>query len=112
MVLVYPAPGATAVPDGTSALYAAAPSPLPTGNQYDVDLQGPPAYGAQYTATFTHVAASAVPSPAASPGFANPVYYETQLAASLSSATTFAAYFNDQGSNCVPSASLGTFSTQ
>jgi len=114
LMQVYPAPGATAVPDTTSAIYVAVPSPLPGGNAYDLYVVGPPSYGAQYTRGFSQVTPQQVPSPAATPSYANPVYYVTQLSAPLQPASVFQVYFNDQGSQCTPQlgAALGAFTTQ
>jgi hypothetical protein len=110
IVLAYPAPGATAVPNTLAKIYVAAPIGLGSSTSYALYLLGPGG-GFEYTNPFTAVAASAVPTPAATPGFANPQYYVSTLTAALSPATEYAVYFNDTANGCTPNVSLGSFTT-
>jgi hypothetical protein len=112
LVLIYPAPGATSVPVGTNAVYVAAPQSLGPSTTYDLAVLGPGGSGSN-TNTFSSVSASAVPSPAASPGFANPHYYvSAPIGFPLSPATEYAVYFNDTANFCTPNVVLGNFTTQ
>jgi hypothetical protein len=111
IALIYPAPGATAVPNTISVIYVAAPQSLGTSTTYGLALLGPAGY-VQNTNTFTAVSASAVPSPAASPGFGNPHYYQSSLVAPLSPTTEYSVDFNDTANFCTPNVSLGDFTTR
>lgn len=108
-VMVYPIPGATGVPDETQTIYVASQSGQLANGSYGTAI-APPNGGSTYNGgNFVKVAAGAVPSPAASPGFSNPVYYASSIGG-LSAGSTYAIGFN-QNVNCVP-VNLGSFTTK
>jgi hypothetical protein len=111
IVLVYPAPNATGVPNTIGIIYVAAPQSLGSSTTYALALLGPAGSG-ENTNPFTAVAASAVPTPSASPSFSNPHYYQSTLTAPLSPSTEYAVQFNDTANFCTPNVSLGDFTTQ
>jgi hypothetical protein len=110
--LIYPAPGATKVPDALSELVFAASSPLPSSWGAAVNtsssLNGSvPTYNGLQT-----ISASQVPTPSATPAFANPVYQAIPLVNSLPSGATIYVWLNNTASNCTPAGPLGSFQTQ
>ena len=108
-VLVYPAPGATAVPDSIPLVIVGSTSAIPAGwSVAAVTNTGQGAIGTQFT-----VAPTPLPSPNQTPSFANPVYQSSSVNASPPFAgTVVTVYLNNLNSSCVPSVPLGTFTTQ
>jgi hypothetical protein len=110
VVLVYPAPGATAVPDNFGLVVLGSTTTLPTSYQAYV-------YNTTTNNGFLFNAVSIppnpLPTPNATPSFANPIYQ-----ASGNPGTTFVAgstinvYLNNANSTCVPQNSLGSFTVQ
>jgi hypothetical protein len=111
IVLIYPAPGASAIPSTIGAVYVAAPIGLGGSTSYGATIVGPGG-GSENTNTFTSVQQSAIPTPAATPSFSNPHYYQATLTAPLAPATEFEVYFNDTANFCQPNVALGGFTTQ
>jgi hypothetical protein len=102
--LVYPAPGATAVPDAIQQVIVAANTAFPS--TWDATL------GQVAGGTFA-VVQPPFPSPTATPSFANPVFEESTFPNTvLPSQTTVSVYLNDLGSNCLPAGPIGSFTTQ
>jgi len=122
--LVYPAPNSTANATSLSQVAVATSGTLPSdwtsGNGWDIELN--------YTATgaypghalgqaFATTSLSAIPTPNATPSFANPSYWQSSFSYSanantpLPPGTLVTATLNDLNSNCYPGVSLGTFST-
>jgi hypothetical protein len=108
-VLVYPAPGATAVPGTFGQVIVASTTALPS--KYDVLVTDAVSPGGVLGGSFT-TASPPFPSPNATPSFANPQYQSSSFAG-----LTFAAgqgvtvYLNDPNSGCAPIGPIGTFST-
>ena len=105
MQLVYPAPGATNVPDQPGSIVVAFSSQMgawemllqSTGAPVDIGPLGPPP--------------SPMPSPAATPFFANPVYYGV-AAPHLDAATAYTVDLKETTLPCIPVSSLGSFTTR
>jgi hypothetical protein len=107
--LVYPANGATGIPDniagvifgstnGLSGSYQAYLLPAGSSTFFQFDLVAP--------------APSPLPTPDTLPSFANPIYQESASAGQiLPAATQITVYLNDSNSNCNATAS-GSFTTQ
>ena len=109
MALAYPVPGASGVPDSPGQVVIAASTALP--NSWQVVLQFP--YGGLLPEDLLNtVAPAAVPTPYATPSFANPVYQSSGLTSALPAATTVNVLLNNQASNCNSFPSVGTFTTQ
>jgi len=95
---IYPINGSTNVPDSTQVVYVA--SSVALGSQYQNAVLPPGGY-LQSGNQFSQVPLSQVPTPRATPGFANPIYYQTAVG-TLSSASTWTFYLNNTNSNCQP----------
>ena len=108
-VLVYPAPGATAVPDGLTQVVVGSTSAIPSG--WGVLLIAPATGLGVQSAPFG-VAPTPLPTPNQTPTFANPVYQSATFSALNISGSAITVYFNNLNSNCIPSALIGSFSTQ
>jgi hypothetical protein len=109
VALAYPAPGATAVPDSPGQVVIAASSPLP--NSWQVVLQFP--YGGLAPEGLLNtIAPGAVPTPFATPTFANPAYQSSGLTSALPAAATINVLLNNQASNCNSFPQIGSFTTQ
>ncbi len=111
--LIYPIPGATGVPDSPQQIVFAVGTPLPS--VWDAYL-APSSSGNNggYTAGLQTITASQIPSPHATPSFANPVYQSVTLGGSLAPPTgaTWYVWINDTGGNCAPLGPLGSFTIQ
>ncbi len=109
--LVYPAPGATAVPITTQQMVVALNAQLPN---YTWDLTLTYSAGTAYTAnTLAPIAASQLPPGSATTTIPNPVYEQVQLIAQLPSAVTLQVGLNNLSTNCTPLKIPGaTFTTQ
>ncbi len=108
VALAYPAPGATAVPDNVGQIVVASSPALP--NTWQVVLQVGNALG--YESVLNPIPQSSVPTPYATPGFANATYESSGLSGSLPSATTITVLLNDEGSSCNTYPSIGSFTTR
>jgi hypothetical protein len=109
--LVYPAPGATAVPVTTQMMVVALNAQLPN---YTWDLALKYSGGTALTAnTLAPIAASQLPPGSGTTTIPNPVYEEVQLIAQLPSAVTLTVGLNNLATNCTPLYIPGaTFTTQ
>lgn len=107
-VLVYPAPGATAVPDAFGQIVVASNVAMP--NTWDVAVYT--AAGGGATGAGFQAASPPFPTPNASPTFANPVYQSSSFVGTDIPGSTVAVYLNELDSNCTPSVEIGTFTTQ
>jgi hypothetical protein len=122
--LVYPVPSSTGNPTSLSAVVVATSGTLPptwmTGNGWDIELN----YSAtgSYPGTalggeFAAVSYSAIPTPNATPSFANPSYYQSTFSYAsnantpLPPGTVITATLNNLNSNCYPGVTIGTFGT-
>ena len=106
--LVYPAPGATGIPDTFSQVAIATQGALPA--TFDVAI-----VASSNVVLFGSVlpAASPLPSPAATPPFGGPTYLtSTNPGVTFASGTTLTAQLNDLNSSCTPGTVLGTFTVQ
>jgi hypothetical protein len=106
LALVYPAPGATAIPDNFGQIVIGAAAALPpTWNAVTVSPIATAGWG-----NFTN-ASPPFPTPNATPPFANPVYQSSAVSGTFVSETV-SVYVNDTSSNCAPYGPLGSFTTQ
>jgi hypothetical protein len=112
--LIYPIPGATGVPDSPQQLVFAVGTALSgvAWNAYISNASNGSGSASEYTNPLETISASQVPSPSATPSFANPVYQSSTLGTSLPAATTFYVWINNYSGNCTPDGPLGSFTTQ
>ena len=117
--VLYPQPGATAVPATLTTIYVATSGVFPSdsNNAWDTEIVGPPTYGVQFTAQFAATTASALPTGSATPSMANPLYYATALSNALVTGSGFSVYINNlNDAACYAvgtgATALSTFSTQ
>ncbi len=110
--MVYPIPGATGVPDNPQQFVFVVAAPLPTYNAIFNSVNSLSGGFATY-ATMATITPGQVPSPAATPAIANPVYQSITLPRGLSpSGSTWYVWVNDTTSNCTPLGPLGSFTIQ
>ncbi len=113
--MIYPIPGATGVPDAPQQIVFAVASPLPNfWNLYISNASNGNGSVNGYTnAGMQTITAGQVPSPSATPSFANPVYQSVTLSGALTpAATTWYVWINDTNGNCTPAGPVGSFTTQ
>jgi hypothetical protein len=109
--LVYPAPGATAVPVTASQIVIAVNAPLPNYT-WNLFLTWP--NNAAYTANpLAVIAASQLPPGSATTTIPNPTYESVQLVAQLPAGTTIGTALNNATTNCTPATITGgSFTTE
>ena len=111
--MLYPIPGATGVPDNPQQLVFAASSPLPS--TYNAVVNNANTLNGNQlptAATVKVIQASQVPSPSATPSFANPTYESISLLNGFSAQQTIYVWLNDTASSCTPLGPVGSFTTQ
>ncbi len=109
-ILVYPAPGATGIPDNFGVVVLGSTAGLPSGFQAYVVNDT-----TQNAVLFNVVGAppNPLPTPNAVPSFANPVYQASgNPGTAFVAGSTISVYLNNVNSGCVPSVSLGSFRVQ
>ncbi len=108
VALAYPAAAASGVPDNPGQIVVAASPALP--NTWQVVLQ----FGnvLAYESVLNPIPQGSVPTPYATPGFANPTYESSGLSGALPSGTQITVLLNNEASACNAYPSLGTFTTQ
>ena len=105
--VLYPIPGATAVPASTVQIVFAISSPLPGwGAAWSTNTN------ANYGLAFQTISAGQVPSPSATPSFANPIYVSSTLTTGLPAASVVGVFLNNLNSNCIPVSANASFTTQ
>jgi hypothetical protein len=111
--LVYPAPGATAVPDNIAQIVIAVSTPL-TPNTYNLSLTALNNGGGSALTYYplSQIAASQLPAGSASTTIPNPTYEQVSLINSLPAATQIQTAINIPTSNCTPQTVSGTFTTK
>lgn len=107
--LVYPAPGATAVPDQFGQVIIGASPALPSS--WNVVLVRSSTGGSLGGNTFTG-APQPLPTPNAIPAFANPVYQSSSFGSLVFGGLVLQVYLNNTASNCTPMGPIGSFTTQ
>jgi hypothetical protein len=109
VVLVYPAPNATAIPDNFPGIVFGASTSFSTTAQALLVQSGsttPIALGA------VGVAPTPLPTPNAIPTFGTPTYAESAANGFILAATTvYSVYYNDYSSSCTP-ALVGSFTSK
>ena len=111
-VLVYPAPGATGIPDNVSVIVLGSTAALP--GAYGTLLVN---NSSQNSVFFNQVAAAPnpLPLPNAIPSFANPVYQSSgnpQGSVTFVAGSSVSVYLNNTSGACTPTLLLGTFTVQ
>lgn len=113
--LLYPQPGASAIPDNLSQIVIAVSSPLPI-NTFNMALIGNNNVGTLLTANaLAQISASQLPAGSATATIPNPTYEAVNLIATLPSGTQFQTAINDPSNpnNCTPqNIPNGIFTTQ
>jgi hypothetical protein len=112
--MIYPIPGATAVPDAPQQIVIAVPSPIPASYNAILDNSTSPSdanVNGFYASLFQVIQPSQIPQPAATPSFANPVYESSAVGVTFRSATLLDVFLNDEASNCLPT-QFSSFTTQ
>ncbi|HTX02585.1 MAG TPA: hypothetical protein VMD07_02805 [Candidatus Acidoferrales bacterium] len=122
--LVYPVPSSTGNSTSLSEVVVATSGTLPptwmTGNGWDVELNytATGSYpGTAFGSDFATVSVNAIPTPNASPSFANPSYfvstfsYASNANTPLPPGTLITATLNNLNSSCYPGVTIGKFST-
>lgn len=108
-VLVYPAPGATGVPDNITQVIVGSTSAIPSGWGLTIATQ---LFGTQ-NGNGVVPAPTPLPTPNQTPSFANPVYQSSTFSPAITTAgTAMGVYLNNLNSNCVPSVLVGSFTTE
>ncbi len=108
-VMVYPAPGATGVPDSLTQVIVGSTSAIPSG--WGVTLIAP-ATGQGLQGGAFQTAPAPLPTPNQTPTFANPVYQTSTFSALDVAGSSIAVYLNNLNSDCVESQQIGSFTTQ
>lgn len=109
--LVYPAPGATSVPDAPAQIVFAVTRLFPYSWQAVVTSDSNPNNAASGTAAFfQQIQPSAVPTPSAAVTISNP-YYESAAMNATFVRGTYYVFLKDSVYICIP-ALAGSFSTQ
>ena len=109
-VLVYPAPGATAIPDNFGLVVLGSTSALPSS--YGTYVVNNTTQNAGY---FNNVGTppNPLPTPNALPTFAAPVYQSSgNPGVSFVAGSSISVYLNNTSSNCVPTLLLGSFTVK
>lgn len=109
--MLYPKPGATGVPDNPQQIAFAATTALSGWNLF---LNNANTLNNSVTtiATMQTITAGQVPSPSATPSFANPVYQSVTLVGGFSSGQTIYVWLNNLNTNCTPLGPVGSFTVQ
>jgi len=109
-VLVYPAPGATGIPDNFGLVVLGSSSVLPLS--YGTYIVNNTTQNAGY---FNNLgtAPNPLPTPNALPTFPAPVYQSSgNPGVSFVAGSSLSVYLNNTSSNCVPTLLLGSFSVK
>jgi hypothetical protein len=111
--LIYPAPGATAVPDATAQIVIAVSSPLPI-NTYDLQVTALNNGGGSAITQnpLAQIQASQLPAGSGTTTISNPTYEAVNLVTQLPAATQLQTAINDPNSTCTAQNVPGTFTTQ
>lgn len=111
VALVYPAPNSTGIPDNFGVVVLGSTAALPGG--YDVYVVNNTTQNSVYFNT-VGVPPSPLPSPYATPAFANPVYQSSgNPGTTFVAGSTITVYLNNANNqNCIPTTSLGSFTVQ
>jgi hypothetical protein len=107
--LVYPAPGATAIPDQFGRVIIASSPALPSS--WNVVLATAISPGGVGGGTFT-TATPPFPTPNATPAFANPVYQSSSFGNAAFPGEVVQVFLNNTASSCTPLGPIGSFTTQ
>ena len=108
IAMVYPAPGATGVPDNLAGIVIAAQGTLDSGSNTVVVPAGNVG-----SISFSYLSSppSPLPTPNATPGFTNAQYSFSSATQTLAASTTINAYYNDTSGVC-QEVFLGAFNTK
>lgn len=107
--LVYPAPGATGIPDSFGQVIIGSSPALPSS--WNVVLTTAISPGGVGGGTF-QTATPPFPTPNATPSFASPAYQSSSFAGATFPGEVVNVYLNNTGSSCTPLGAIGSFTTQ
>ncbi|MHB8146526.1 MAG: hypothetical protein ACYDGM_04600 [Vulcanimicrobiaceae bacterium] len=113
--MIYPVPGATAVPDNPQQFVFAESAYLPASWNAYVNNSNTLNGAIPTAATVQNITASQVPQGAATPNPSlggTPVYQSISLLNGFTSAQTIYVWLNDTSSGCSPTGPVGSFTTQ
>lgn len=112
--MIYPIPGATAVPDTPTQIVIALPSPIPSSYNAIIDNSASPSdanTNGYYASLFQTIQPQQIPQPAATPSFANPIYVSSAVGVTFKANTQLYVFLNDESSSCLPT-QFSSFTTQ
>jgi hypothetical protein len=112
--LVYPAPGATGIPDNLGEIIFASTGTGLTPSYNAVLYDNSTGGEAQYNFATVTTWSSPLPSPAATPPFANAVYQSSAngYPGGLPQGHNLTVLLNNLNSNCIPETPYGSFTLQ
>lgn len=105
--LVYPAPNSTAIPDQFGQIIIGASPALPSSWNVVTSTVIANTPGGTFQ-TFT----GTLPSPNATPAFANPTYQSSSFSGLTFAGEVVNVYLNNTASTCTPLGPIGSFTTQ
>ncbi len=111
--VLYPIPNSRNAPQALGNIYVSTKGQLPPSNQFNLFLAQ--ANGAQtFTSVFFGISKSQIPSPHATPGYSNAVYYASSLPPSyiIGPNQAVSLLWNDGGTGCSPHVVISSFRTQ
>jgi hypothetical protein len=111
--VLYPIPNSRNAPSALGNVYVSTKGQLPPSNNFNfflVQSNG----NSTFTGAFAGVSASQIPTPHASPSYANPVYYASSLPPSyiIGPSQAVSLYWNDGGTGCTPHTLVSSFRTK
>ncbi len=112
--MIYPIPGATGVPDAPQQIVFAVGTALSTNWDAFINNSSTGNGNGGYTNPLQTIPVTSIPTPYATPSFANPVYQSVTLGGSLAppSGATWYVWINNTAGNCTPLGPLGSFTIQ
>ena len=111
VAMVYPAPNSTGIPDNFSYVVLGSSSALP--NNFAVAIANNTTGNGLFAFNGVGAPPSPIPTPFATPAFANPVYQASgNPGISFVAGSQLTVYFNNLTSNCVATLNLGSFRVQ
>lgn len=113
MEVLYPIPGSRKANPALANIYVSTKGQLPPNNQFNLFIVQ--SNGSQtFTSPFFGTSESSIPTPHASPSYADPVYYASSLPPSyfIGPAQAVTVLWNDGGTGCTPHFQVSGFTTK
>jgi hypothetical protein len=110
--VLFPKPNARRAPATLGNIYVSTKGQLPPSNSFNFLLVQ--SNGAQtFTSVFFGINKGQIPSPHATPSYANPIYYATSLPSGyfIGPSQTVNLIWNDGGTGCTPHSLVASFKT-